>query len=172
MALFATRFILDNLEDRVQDALRENFEDSLEVVAAALISNFVNHFGGATKFNKLDARGRIEGLAKSSAEKRRQRLNALLKQLPGLQILNEGEGRPRKDKWDKVALSAMVKAQILEAMRSLSRERERITKANVARRLRLGSEKTRTQALKNKLAQAELSWEELLSLAVEQDRRN
>ncbi len=46
MALFATRFILDNLEDRVHGALRENFEDSLEFVAAALMSNFVNHFGG------------------------------------------------------------------------------------------------------------------------------
>jgi hypothetical protein len=167
MALFAIRFLLDNFENRVHDALRENFEDSLEYVAAALMSNFVNHFGGPAEFNKLDARGRIESLAKSSADKRRHRLNALLKHLPGLQILNEGEGRPRRDEWDKAAVSARVKTEILEAVCALRGEREKVTKANVARRLGLGSEKNRTQALKNKLSQANVSWEALLASANE-----
>jgi hypothetical protein len=167
MALFATRFLLDNLDNRVNDALRENFEDSLEFVAAALISNFINHFGGPIEFNKVDARKRIEGLAKSSADQRIRRLNALLKQLPGLQVLNEGEGTPPRDEWDKAAASFQAKKQIVDAICALRSEREKVSKANVARRLRLGSEKTRTQALKNKLAQANINWEEVLSLADE-----
>jgi hypothetical protein len=94
MAVQATLCVLLNLESRQKDALKENFEDSLVLVQAALHNNVAEMFNVTT-----DVGPDIKKIAKESGERREIRLRRFVEQpqLGNVQAIITHPGRPTED---------------------------------------------------------------------------
>jgi hypothetical protein len=164
MATLATMLLLEGLKKNIGNALQENHQDSLFFAEAALNNQIAEYLSDKEGFSKVkaDVRADIKDKVKEVADIKSAWLTKVLRHLPAL-IAKVSRGRPRKDNQSRAKTKQEYEARILQAMRALRSERELMSKANVARRLNLGSEKNRTQAMNNKLEQSGIDWDTLVS---------
>jgi hypothetical protein len=142
----ALRQIERNLPDLIVRKMTEHSATFLPERLREVVTDL--WWEGAGQVDSDSRKLRVESVRDTEASRVRKRLGPA-----------ERDGDELADRQTKKR--AEWSAKIVRVMRAIKREELPITKAEVARRLNLGSERTRTQAVKKILDRNKLKWEQL-----------